>query len=147
MNSFKNKLLTFSLILAIFIENGESDSNTVDKKICHPNFILDNFIEPKICQLKDHVEDTLPRVKISNVKVAQVAKVTKVGKVTKVAKVTNVATKDVKLSHMQKLLRWINRMKIIWTDFPVSKSEKIQSETAKSWFSCCKDDKVILGKG
>ena len=138
MNSFKNKFLTFSLILTIIIQNGKSDSNSLDKKICRSNFILENFIEPKICPLKDHVEDNLPRVKLSNVKVAQVAKVTKV------AQVKKDATKVVKLSHMQKLLRWIN---IIWTDFPVYKSEKIQSKTAKSWFSCCKDDKVILGKG
>jgi hypothetical protein len=135
MNSFQTYLLTITFIITIIVHNAKSDSNSLEQITCNSKLIWDLLIQPRTCQKNDNVNGILPKVKIPNVTAPKVAKLTKTPKVAK---------NDGKLSHLQKLLKWIGRMKILWSDFPVYKS---QSESAKSWFSCCKNDKVTLGKG
>ena len=61
-----------------------------------------------------------------------------------------------KFTKLQKLFRWMNKMKTIWIDFPVFEvsnkktTDKTTSEKMslrKSWLSSCKNDKVTLDHG
>jgi hypothetical protein len=131
------QILLAIIALKVLAQNVET-TETSQKEMCQPKITWRTLMEDlqtRICSIKSKEIEV---------------------KSSKIEKAKNPSKKADKYSKLQRLFRWMNKMKTMWIDFPVfetsdkTTSNKMTSEkktSTESWLSSCQIDKVTLDEG